>query len=249
MANDPMQQFKIEKIFDLPTIAGHDISFTNSSLWMALTALGVMIFFALTAKGKLIPGRMQSLGEISHEFIANMLKDTTGPEAIKFFPYIFSIFFFILFANLLGMNPYAFTSTSHLAVSVALALFTIGLVVVAGIVKNGLRWFKIFAPAGLPLPVYFLIVPIEIISFLSRPVTLSVRLFANMTAGHVMLKIFAIFIAYLMSSGGWKIFAAIVPIVGTTAIVALEFLVAGLQAFVFAILTCVYLNDVYHVDH
>jgi len=148
-----------------------------------------------------------------------------------------------------GMNPYAFTSTSHLAVSAALALFTIGLVVVAGIWKNGLKWFKIFAPAGLPLPMYLLIIPIEIISFLSRPITLAVRLFANMTAGHVMLKIFAIFIAYLMGSGGWKIFASIVPILGTAAIVALEFLVAGLQAFVFAILTCVYLNDVYHVDH
>jgi len=249
VANDPMQQFEIKKIFDLPAIAGHDISFTNSSLWMALTALGVVVFFALTAKGKLIPGRMQSLGEMSHEFIANMLKDTTGPEAVKFFPFIFAIFFFILFANLFGMNPYAFTSTSHLAVSAALALFTIGLVVVAGIWKNGLKWFKIFAPAGLPLPMYLLIIPIEIISFLSRPITLAVRLFANMTAGHVMLKIFAIFIAYLMGSGSWKIFAAIVPILGTAAIVALEFLVAGLQAFVFAILTCVYLNDVYHVDH
>ena len=136
MANDPMQQFEIKKIFDLPAIAGHDISFTNSSLWMALTALGVVVFFALTAKGKLIPGRMQSLGEMSHEFIANMLKDTTGPEAVKFFPFIFAIFFFILFANLFGMNPYAFTSTSHLAVSAALALFTIGLVVVAGIWKT-----------------------------------------------------------------------------------------------------------------
>ena len=158
---------------------------------------------------------MQSLGEMSHEFIANMLKDTTGPEAIKFFPYIFAIFFFILFANLFGMNPYAFTSTSHLAVSAALALFTIGLVVVAGVWKNGLKWFKIFAPAGLPAPMYLLIVPIEVISFLSRPVTLAVRLFANMTAGHVMLKIFAIFIAYLMGGGGWKIFAAIGPIIGT----------------------------------
>jgi len=130
-----------------------------------------------------------------------------------------------------------------------MAAFTVGMVVVAGIWKNGFKWFKIFAPSGLPLIMYPLIIPIEIISFLSRPVTLAVRLFANMTAGHVMLKIFAIFIAYLVGSGGWKTFAAVGPIIGTVAIVALEFLVAGLQAFVFAILTCVYLNDVYHVEH
>jgi len=170
---------------------------------MTITVAAIIIFFALTAKGKLIPGRLQSLGEMSYEFIANMVKDT----------------------------------------------FTIGMVVLAGIWKNGLKWFKIFAPAGLPFPMYFLIVPIEIISFLSRPVTLAVRLFANMTAGHVMMKLFAIFIAFLIGQGGLMAGAAIVPILGTVAIVALEFLVSGLQAFVFAILTCVYLNDVYHVDH
>ena len=249
MANDPMKQFEIKKILELPEIAGHDMSFTNSSMWMTITVAAIIIFFALTAKGKLIPGRLQSLGEMSYEFIANMVKDTTGPEAMRFFPYVFCIFFFILFANLLGMNPYAFTTTSHLAVTVSLALFTIGMVVLAGIWKNGFKWFKIFAPAGLPLPMYILIVPIEIISFLSRPVTLAVRLFANMTAGHVMMKLFAIFIAFLVGQGGLMAGAAIVPILGTIAIVALEFLVSALQAFVFAILTCVYLNDVYHVDH
>jgi len=249
VANDPMHQFKISKIFDLPEIAGHDISFTNASLWMVIACLAVIIFFALTAKGKLIPGRMQSIGEMSYEFIANMLKDTTGPEAIKFFPYVFTIFFFILFINLFGMNPYAFTPTAHLAVTTALALLTVGMVVIAGIWKNGLKWFKIFAPSGLPILMYIIIIPIEIISFLSRPVTLAVRLFANMTAGHVMLKLFAIFAAFLVGKGGIMAGAAIVPVIGTMGIVALEFLVAGLQAFVFAILTCVYLNDVYHVDH
>jgi len=192
---------------------------------------------------------MQSLGELSYEFIADMVKDTTGPEAMKFFPFIFCLFFFILFANLIGMNPYAFTTTSHLAVTVALAVFTIGVVIVAGIWINGLKWFKIFAPAGLPFLMYFIIVPIEIISFLARPITLAVRLFGNMTAGHIMLKLFAIFTAYLVGQGGVMIIGSIVPILGTMAIVALEFLVAALQAFVFAILTCVYLNDVYHVDH
>lgn len=249
MANDPMKQFEIKKILELPQIAGHDISFTNSSLWMVVGVLSVILFFALTAKGKLIPGRMQSLGELSYEFIADMVKDTTGPEAMKFFPFIFCLFFFILFANLIGMNPYAFTTTSHLAVTVALAVFTIGVVIVAGIWINGLKWFKIFAPAGLPFLMYFIIVPIEIISFLARPITLAVRLFGNMTAGHIMLKLFAIFTAYLVSQGGVMILGSIVPMLGTMAIVALEFLVAALQAFVFAILTCVYLNDVYHVDH
>ena len=248
MASDPMEQFQIKKIFDLD-LAGLNIPFTNSSLWMAVAAISIIGFFALTTKGKLVPGRMQSLGEMSYEFLANMVKDTTGPEAMKFFPFVFTIFFFILFSNLIGMSPYAFTTTSHLAVTVALAGFTILMVVVAGLIKNGFKWFKIFAPAGLPLPMYVLIVPIEIISFLSRPITLAVRLFANMTAGHVMLKLFAIFAAFLVGKGGLLAGATIVPVLGTMGIIALEFLVAGLQAFVFAILTCVYLNDVYHVDH
>ena len=248
MASDPMEQFQIKKIFDLD-LAGLNIPFTNSSLWMAVAAVSIIGFFALTTKGKLIPGRMQSVGELSYEFLANMVKDTTGPEAMKFFPFIFTIFFFILFSNLIGMSPYAFTTTSHLAVSAALAIFTILMVIIAGIWKNGFKWFKIFAPSGLPVPMYLLIIPIEIISFLSRPITLAVRLFANMTAGHVMLKLFAIFAAFLVGKGGLLAGAAIVPVLGTMGIIALEFLVAGLQAFVFAILTCVYLNDVYHVDH
>ena len=248
MASDPMEQFQIKKIFDLD-LAGLNIPFTNSSLWMVVASVAIIGFFALTTKGKLVPGRMQSVGEMSYEFLANMVKDTTGPEAMKFFPFVFTIFFFILFSNLIGMSPYAFTTTSHLAVTAALAVFTIVMVIVAGIVKNGFGWFKIFAPSGLPAPMYLLIVPIEIISFLSRPLTLAVRLFANMTAGHVMLKLFAIFAAYLVGKGGFLIGAAIIPVIGTMGIIALEFLVAGLQAFVFAILTCVYLNDVYHVDH
>ena len=168
---------------------------------------------------------------------------------MKFLPLVFTLFFFILAANLIGMNPYAFSTTSHVAVTAALAVFTIGVVIVAGIWKNGLKWFKIFAPSGLPLPMYAIIIPIEIISFISRPITLAVRLFANMVAGHVMLKLFAIFAAYLAAKGGIMAVGSIVPVFATVALVALEFLVAGLQAFVFAILTCVYLNDVYHVDH
>ncbi len=249
MANNPMDQFKIETIFDGPKIGPIDLTFTNASLWMVITVVAIIVFLALTMRGKLIPGRMQSMGELSYEFIADMLKDTVGPEAVKWFPYVFTVFFFILFANLIGMNPYAFTTTSHIAVTAALAVLTILLVIGAGIWKNGLKWFKIFAPAGLPIVMYPIIIPIEIISFISRPVTLAVRLFANMTAGHVMLKLFAIFIAFLVSKGAATGALAIVPILGTVGIVALEFLVAALQAFVFAILTCVYLNDVYHVEH
>ena len=249
MANDPMKQFEITKIFDLPKIGNVDISFTNSSLYMVVAVALVVGLLSLTLKRNLIPGRMQSIGELSYEFIANMLRDTTGPEAMKFFPFVFTIFFFVLFSNLVGMFPYAFTTTSHLAVTMTLAAFTVGMVMVAGLIKNGFKWFKIFAPAGLPWPIYFLIVPIEIVSFLSRPITLGVRLFANMTAGHVMLKLFAIFAAYLIGKGGLMAAGSVVPVLATMAIIALEFLVAGLQAFVFAILTCVYLNDVYHVDH
>ena len=244
-----MEQFQIKEKAELFEIFGHSITWTNSAFWMVISAILIVGFFALTTKRKLVPGRMQSLGELSYEFIANMIKDTTGPEAMRFMPLVFSLFFFILAANLIGMNPYAFTTTSHLAVTAALAVFVILIVVVAGIWKNGLSWFKIFAPSGLPLPMYAIIIPIEIISFVSRPITLAVRLFANMVAGHVMLKLFAIFAAYLAAKGGVYALGSIVPVLGTVALVALEFLVAGLQAFVFAILTCVYLNDVYHVDH
>ena len=249
MANDPMEQFQIKEKAELFEIAGQSISWTNSSMWMVISAAIIVAFFALTTKRKLVPGKMQSLGELSYEFIANMVKDTTGSEAMKFMPLVFTLFFFILAANIVGMNPYAFTTTSHVAVTAALAVFTICVVIVAGIWKNGFKWFKIFAPSGLPLVMYIIIIPIEIVSFISRPITLAVRLFANMVAGHVMLKLFAIFAAFLAAKGGIIAVGSIIPVFATVALVALEFLVAGLQAFVFAILTCVYLNDVYHVDH
>ncbi len=249
MASDPMGQFEIKEVTELFQIGGQTVSWTNSAFWMVISAVLIVGFFALTTKRKLGPGKMQSLGELSYEFIANMVKDTTGVEAMKFMPYVFTLFFFILAANLIGMNPYAFTTTSHIAVTAALAVFTICIVIVAGIWKNGFKWFKIFAPSGLPLVMYLIIIPIEIISFISRPITLAVRLFANMVAGHVMLKLFAIFAAFLAAKGGIVAVGAVLPVLATTAIVALEFLIAGLQAFVFAILTCVYLNDVYHVDH
>ena len=249
MATDPMQQFEIKEKAELFEIAGQSITFSNSALWMIVSGILIVGFFALTLRGKLVPGRLQSMGELSYQFIADMIRDTTGPEAMKFLPFVFTLFFFILAANLIGMNPYAFTTTSHLAVTVALAVMTIGIVIIAGIAKNGLSWFKIFAPSGLPFIMYFIIIPIEVISFIARPITLAVRLFANMVAGHVMLKLFAIFAAFLVTKGGAFIGAAILPVLGVMGIAALEFLVAALQAFVFAILTCIYLNDVYHVHH
>jgi F-type H+-transporting ATPase subunit a len=244
-----MDQFKIKPIVEGPQIGPIDTTFTNSSLWMVLGVLAVIAFMVMGMRKQLIPGRMQSLGEMSYEFIANMVRDTIGPEGMKFFPFIFTLFFFVLAANLLGMNPYGFTTTSHIAVTVALSIFTILLVVVFGLFKNGLSFFKLFAPSGLPLPMYLIIIPIEIISFLSRPLSLAVRLFANMLAGHVMLKVFAIFAAFLAAKGGVTSLGVVLPVLGTVALVALEFLVAGLQAFVFAILACIYLHDAYHPVH
>ena len=249
MAAGPMDQFKIKPIVEGPQIGPIDTTFTNSSLWMVLGVLAVIAFMVMGMRKQLIPGRMQSLGEMSYEFIANMVRDTIGPEGMKFFPFIFTLFFFVLAANLLGMNPYGFTTTSHIAVTVALSIFTILLVVVFGLFKNGLSFFKLFAPSGLPLPMYLIIIPIEIISFLSRPLSLAVRLFANMLAGHVMLKVFAIFAAFLAAKGGVTSLGVVLPVLGTVALVALEFLVAGLQAFVFAILACIYLHDAYHPVH
>ena len=245
----PMEQFEIDRKVDLFEIAGQQISWTNSAFWMVVSVAAIIGFFLLTLRGKLIPGRMQSMGELSYQFIADMVRDTVGPEAMRFLPFVFALFFFILFANLIGMNPYAFTTTSHLAVTGALSLFTILVVIVAGIWKNGFGWFKIFVPSGLPIAIVPLVAIIEVISFLARPITLAVRLFANMMAGHVMLKLFAIFAAFLVGKGGILALGIILPVVGTIGIIALEFLVAALQAFVFAILTCIYLNDVYHVDH
>jgi F-type H+-transporting ATPase subunit a len=217
-----MGQFEIKEVTELFQIGGQTVSWTNSAFWMVISAVLIVGFFALTTKRKLVPGKMQSLGELSYEFIANMVKDTTGVEAMKFMPYVFTLFFFILAANLIGMNPYAFTTTSHIAVTAALAVFTICIVIVAGIWKNGFKWFKIFAPSGLPLVMYLIIIPIEIISFISRPITLAVRLFANMVAGHVMLKLFAIFAAFLAAKGGIVAVGAVLPVLATTAIVALR---------------------------
>ncbi len=219
----------------------------------------IIAFFGYAAsRGKIIPNRLQSIGEIGYGFVADMVRSMAGEEGLKFFPFVFTLFFFIFFANMVGMVPYAFTFTSHVAVTGALALLVIGIVIVYGIFKNGMGFFKLFAPSGAPWPIYFLLVPIEIISFIARPMTLALRLFANMLAGHIMLKLFAGFSSQLILSAlasatftGVAFFSLVglLSFVMGVSLNALEFLVAGLQAYVFAILTCVYLNDALHPAH
>ncbi|HIG21192.1 MAG TPA: F0F1 ATP synthase subunit A [Henriciella marina] len=250
---DPMSQFEVKKLFELQ-IGGIDLSFTNTAFYMLLGVSLIIIFFGLAAsRGKLIPSRSQSIAEIGYGFVANMVRSTAGEEGLKFFPFVFTLFFFVFFANMIGMVPYAFTTTSHIIVTGALALLVISIVIIYGLYKNGLKFFKLFAPSGAPFFIYLILVPIEVISFIARPVTLALRLFANMLAGHIMLKLFATFAAQLFAAA--LAGTALLGVVGVLAfamgiaINALELLVAGLQAYIFAILTCVYLNDALHPSH
>ncbi len=246
---DPIHQFHINKIVDLH-VGGFDVSFTNSSLFMVVTVVltSALLLFATSSRA-LIPSRMQSVAEMSYEFVANMLRDAAGKQGMKFFPLVFSLFMFVLMANLIGMFPYFFTVTSHIIVTFALAMLVILTVVLYGFYKNGLHFLNVFVPSGVPLVLMPLVVGIEVISFLSRPISLSVRLFANMLAGHITLKVFAGFIVSLSAMGGVGIAGAVLPLGMSVALVGLEFLVAFLQAYVFAVLTCMYLNDAIHPGH
>ena len=247
---DPIHQFTISPIVDLGTIGGMQFAFTNSSLYMVVTVVLITGFLLVaTASHALVPSRLQSLAEISYEFVANMLRDSAGTDGMRFFPFVFSLFMFILVANMIGLFPSFFTVTSHIVVTAALALVVITLVIVYGFYRNGLRFFGLFVPKGVPGYLMPLVVLIEVLSFLSRPISLSVRLFANMLAGHITLKVFASFILMLGGFGvaGWV--GAIIPFFMTVALTALETLVAFLQAYVFAILTCRYLNDALHPSH
>jgi F-type H+-transporting ATPase subunit a len=249
LANDPIHQFQISKILPLEAM-GLDISFTNSSLFMVATVGVSAAFLIMTTSGRgLIPTRLQSISEMCYEFVADLLRSSAGSEGMKFFPLVFSLFVFILMANLFGMFPYFFTVTSHIIVTAALALLVIGLVLVYGFWKNGLGFLKLFVPSGVPAVLIPLIVAIEVMSFISRPISLSVRLFANVLAGHITLKVFAGFIPMLSKLGPIGIAGALLPLGFTVALTALEFLVAFLQAYVFAILTCMYLNDAIHPSH
>lgn len=258
-AAGPMEQFQILPLVKL-TAGGVDISFTNSALWMVVgVAAIVLFFFAATSRRALIPSRLQSMAEILHEFVANLVRDTIGHDGKKFFPYVFTLFMFIFVANYIGLLPslpgtphalHTFTTTSHIIVTFALAMVTISIVIVYGFAKNGLKFLRLFAPSGLPLWLMPILVPIEVISFLSRPVSLGVRLFANMLAGHIILKLFATFVIMLLGAPFAFKALSIFPFLGSVAIFLLEFLVAGLQAYVFAILTCIYLSDAAHAaDH
>ncbi|MFM9942312.1 MAG: F0F1 ATP synthase subunit A [Hyphomicrobiaceae bacterium] len=242
-AHGPLEQFEIKRLVPLE-LFGYDISFTNSSLWMMLTLGGACAFLYYAMRGGgLIPTRLQSAAEMIYEFIEKTVTDICGPEAKKFFPFIFTLFTFILAANTLGLLPGSFTVTSHLSVTLALALLVFTIVTVVGFARNGLGYLKMFAPEGVPILLMPLIVVIEVISYFMRPISLSVRLFANMIAGHILLKVFAGFVVGLGVLGGWAPLAFMIGFTG------FELLVAALQAFIFALLTCIYLNDALNMHH
>jgi F-type H+-transporting ATPase subunit a len=245
---DPMHQFEISKIVDLHLL-GQDISFTNSALWMVVVVAVVSFVTLVGTSGRaLVPGRLQTLAEMAYEFVANLLTGVTGKEGMRFFPLVFSLFMFVLTANFLGLIPGAFTVTSHIVITAAFALLVIGTVIVAGVANHGAHFLHLFVPSGLPAWLLPFIVLIEVISFLSRPISLALRLFGNMLAGHVALKLFGAFTVGLLGAGAASVFAPL-PLLTAVALMALEFLVAFLQAYVFTILTCVYLNDALHPGH
>ena len=238
---DPMHQFEIKRQIELD-VFGIDASFTNSSLFMVIAAVLISSFLIFSMRGRaLVPGRMQSLAELSYEFVASMVRDNVGAAGQRYFPFIFTLFMFVLFCNMLGMVPYSFTATSHIIVTFALAAFIFVAVTVIGVVRHGAHFLSYFVPKGVPFILLPLLVVIEFISYLTRPISLSVRLFANMMAGHTMLKVFGSFVVGLGVLGGWA------PLAFMVAFTGLEILVAFLQAYVFAILTCIYLHDALHL--
>lgn len=249
MAHSPIDQFKVTPIAEFE-VAGFDVSFTNSSLWMVIV-VGLLTVFLVGGmrRSSVVPGRWQSMVELAYEFVAGMVRDNVGKEGKAYFPFIFTLFMFILGSNLAGMIPGSFTVTSHIAVNFALAIFIFIAVTIIGFIKNGAGYLKLFAPSGVPGWLLPLIVLIEIISYCTRPISLAVRLFANMLAGHIMMKVFAGFIISLGALGAVGIAGAIAPFAVTVLLTGLEILVACLQAFVFTILTCIYLNDAMHPSH
>lgn len=238
---DPLHQFEIQTLLSIE-IGGFDVSFTNSALWMVISALvGFFLISRGAAGGGLVPGRLQLIAETLYMTVANMVRDNVGDEGKKYFPFIFALFIFLLCGNLLGMVPGSFTFTSHIAVTFTLALVIFLAITAIGIVKHGAKFFTLFFPHGAPIATAPILIPIEVISYLSRPVSLSVRLFANMMVGHTLLKVIASFAVMLGVVGG------VAPLALLVGITALEFLVAALQAYVFTILTCIYLHDALHL--
>ena len=239
-----MHQFTVYRIGPEISFGNIDVSFTNASLFMVINALLILFLFSLGTRNKaLIPSKIQLVSELSYTFVAKMINDTAGVKAKPYFPFIFSLFMFVLFCNMVGMLPYAFTVTSHIIITFVLASIIFIGVTIIGFVKHGFKYLKIFVPSGVPIFLLPLIVIIEVISYLSRPISLSVRLFANMMAGHTMLKVFGGFVISLGFLGGW------LPLSFSVALTGLEILVSFLQAYVFAILTCIYLNDALNLHH
>ena len=244
MATNPMHQFEVYRIGPEINLGEINLSFTNASLFMTISSILILLFLFLgTKKKSLVPTKIQFITEASYIFVAKMINDTAGSSAKSFFPFIFTLFMFVLFANMVGMLPYSFTVTSHIIVTFALAAIVFIGITILGFIKHGFKYLEIFVPKGVPIILLPLIVIIEIISYLSRPVSLSVRLFANMMAGHTMLKVFGGFVISLGLLGGW------LPLGFSVALTGLEILVAFLQAYVFAILTCIYLNDALNLHH
>ena len=244
MATNPMHQFNVYKIGPEIKINGIDLSFTNASLFMLISGIFISLFLLLGTKDrKIVPGKFQLISEMLYNFISKMISDTAGKKAKPYFSFIFSLFIFVLFCNMVGMLPYSFTVTSHIIVTLAFAMFIFIGVTILGFVIHGFKYLKIFVPSGVPMVLLPIIMIIEFISYLSRPVSLSVRLFANMMAGHTMLKVFGGFVISLGLVAGW------LPLTFSVALTGLEILVAFLQAYVFAILTCIYLNDALNLHH
>ncbi|HJM48858.1 MAG TPA: F0F1 ATP synthase subunit A [Alphaproteobacteria bacterium] len=238
--HSPLTQFEIKRLVEID-IAGLDVSFTNSSLMMVIVLVLVTALLTLSMRGRaMVPGRWQSIAELSYEFIANMLRENVGSQGRQYFPFVFTLFMFIVTSNLLGLLPYSFTVTSHIVVTFALAIVVFLGVTVIGLIKHKLHFFSFFVPKGVPMALIPILVPIEVISYLARPVSLSLRLFANMMAGHTLLKVFGGFVVVLGIFG-------VAPLLFVVALYALELIVAVLQAYVFTILTCLYLNDALHL--
>ncbi len=234
---DPLHQFEVFTIGPKIGIGGLDISFNNSALWMLISAVvAFTLVFAGSHKRAIIPGRMQAFVEMIYGLVANLIKDNIGAKGHAFFPFIFTLFIFIFFTNTLGLIPFSFTPTSHIVVTFSMALFVMSLVTIVGFMRHGLGFLKLFAPSGIPLPLYLLLTPVEIFSYLARIISLSVRLFANMFAGHMMMKIFASFIVVFGAVGGLGLIIDI-------ALYPFELFIAFIQAYIFTILTCIYLND------
>lgn len=238
---DPLHQFEVHKLIPM-TWMGYDISFTNSSLFMVLTTLVIIGFLTIASRSlQLVPGRSQFIGESVHRFLDTMIIDQVGPEGRRYLPYVLSLFLFVLIGNFLGMIPYSFTFTSQIIVTFSLAMIVFVSVTILGFIRHGFHFLRLFFPEGTALWLAPILIPIEVMSYFIRPVSLSIRLFANMVAGHAMLKIFAGFVLLLGSTSFLPL--SVLPFAVSIAITGFEFLVALLQAYVFTILTCIYLND------